>query len=242
MGRLVPMVIATVLGGCAARVPVTVPAAPSVLVPTFAVSVVAVDRECRQVADELAAALGSLEVMRVQPDATTRLRVFGCGVAWRPVAVDTDCSACVLSGEASPVVEGSAQAVVTVSDAASPGDPVVANLLGASRVSLRAPDGALHTLARLPRNLEDDLIHDVAVDLAEQIAPVSTEVHRRIYVDPANGSARQFHNLAVDAELNGQLADAVWWATRAWERRPSPRSARYLAELTRRLSRSSPPL
>ena len=65
-------------------------------------------------------------------------------------------------------------------------------------------------------------------------------VHRRIYENPSIGSARQFHNLAVEAEREGRLEDAVWWATQAWEARPTSNRARYVAELTRRRSRAIP--
>ena len=75
----------------------------------------------------------------------------------------------------------------------------------------------------------------VAVVLA-----VATVVRRRVYANATSGSARQYHNLAVTAEAEGRLQDALWWARRAHEIRPTRRSASYVSELARRVSRVAP--
>lgn len=214
------LALALTAGGCAARVPLRVPPAPSVVVAGRAIAVIAVDRECRNVADLLAARLDGMDGIDVQPTADARLNLYGCTVAWARAKPTSD------------VAHGSALAVAAVSDP----DGVVANLIGAGHTEVRAAGS--ESIVRLPRSADDALYQQVARDLAEQVAPVSTFVHRRIYNDPADGSARQYHNLAVDAELNGKLVDAVWWATLAWEQDPNARRARYVDELERRLSRS----
>lgn len=206
--------------GCAARVPVRVPAAPSVQVPTRAISIVAVDRDCRGIGDELAEQLRSIDGMSVKPNAPTRLNIFACSTAF--VMNDED------------VVEGRTVAIAALSTV----DGVVAHLLGAAQRLEHTAESA--GTVKLPKRVQSNLDAEVARDLAEQVAPVSTVVHRRVYENPSDNSARQFHNLAVAAEREGRLDDAVWWARLSWERRPTARRARYVSELTRRISRTRP--
>ncbi|MCB9678374.1 MAG: hypothetical protein H6737_24945 [Alphaproteobacteria bacterium] len=211
-------ILAMGLVGCAARVPVRVPAAPSVQVPTTAIAVIAVDRDCREIADRLADALHDLDGMSVQPDAPTRLNLYACNSAWTP--------------ESEGVVEGRSVAIAALTTS----DGVAAHLLGAARHIDRAGEGPVRASKRVQAQLDGEVAHD----LAEQVAPVSTVVRRRVYADPSNDSARQYHNLAVAAERDGRLDDAVWWARLAWERNPTVRRARYVSELTRRLARTGP--
>jgi hypothetical protein len=211
------------LSGCAGRVPVRVPAAPSVHIPGTAVAIVAVDRECRDVADALADALGSIEGMTVRPGSPNQIKVHLCRTSWVPNADEQ-------------ALEGRAVAVGVLST----DEGVVARLLGSSRAvdpfERTRRDGSFQPSKRVGVLLQKD----VALDLAEQVAPVSTVVRRRVYDNPGDNSARHFHNLAVAAEREGRLGDALWWAQLAWERRPTPRSARYVSELTRRVSRTDP--
>ena len=53
------------------------------------------------------------------------------------------------------------------------------------------------------------LEREVARDLSEQIAPVPTQVYRRVYTNTSANSARHFHNLAVAAEADGRVDDAL---------------------------------
>lgn len=209
------MLFAGLALGCAARVPVELAAAPSVAVPDAVVSVVSVDRDCRAVADALTSALRSMDGMAVHPNAPTRVNILACNTSW----ADT--------GEQ---IEVRSQAIAAIS--ADRG--VLAKLLGASSEVLRGEADGTIALRKSSENL---LVEGVAQDLAEQIAPVPTRVHRKVYENPSAGSARQYHNLAVAAEREGRIDDAVWWATQAWEERPTSRRARYVAELTRRRSR-----
>ncbi len=221
----------SVVSGCAGRVPVRVPAAPSVQIPGTAIAVVAVDRDCRDVADDLADALGDIEGMSVRPSAPNQIKVHLCRTSWVPHAERQQ-------------LEGRSVAVAVLSTH----EGVVARLLGSARGIDELDRSADHHDAppsgradlqpskRVVANLEREVAHD----LAEQVAPVSRVVRRRVYDNPSDNSARHFHNLAVQAERDGRLDDALWWARLAWERRPTPRSARYVSELTRRLSRTDP--
>lgn len=208
------MLLAFAVGGCAAKVPLAVPAAPSLPMAKREFAVVSVDRPCRDVADRLASRLSELPGVVVRPDASTRLSLFACSTSW-------------VDGTAGAEAGGLAIVAVTTTSDGAP--RLVANLMGAGRATQRSRRAA-----------EASILDDITRDLAEQVAPVTTLVHRRVYADPGVGSARQFHNLAVDAEASGRLADALWWATLAWERHPSPRRARYVAELDRRVSRAAP--
>ncbi|MEZ4323199.1 MAG: hypothetical protein R3F61_37390 [Myxococcota bacterium] len=220
MTRLRPGILAILLTGCAARVPVSVPAAPSVHVPGTAIAVISAGRECREVADSLADALHQMDGMVVQPDAPNQITVFACRNAYATVDEHT--------------IEGRSVAIASLASE----DGTNARLLGsAHRLDRAAHEGGRF---RLNKRVQSDLALDVAVDLAEQIAPVSTVVRRRVYENPGENSARQYHNLAVAAERDGRIDDALWWARLAWERRPNVARARYVSELTRRLARTEP--
>ncbi|MCA9568976.1 MAG: hypothetical protein KC656_14100 [Myxococcales bacterium] len=206
------------LGGCAARVRVEVPASPTVAVSANAIAVVSDNRDCREVADRLAEQLRDA-AMDVRPDAPARITVFACNRSWS-------------STNPTDTLEGRSQAIAAV----TVNGEIEAQLVGAAgRVEPMADihEGLVHYRHRLERDLDGE----VARDLAEQIAPVPLMVRRRVYAATGVGSARAFHNLAVAAEREGQLPDALWWAERAQEARPSPLRARYVEELSRRLNR-----
>lgn len=204
--------------GCASRVKMEVPAAPTVRTEARSIAVVADNRMCREIADALAEQLRGAN-LDVRPDADARLTVFACNQSW-------------LTEDAS--LEGRAQAVASL----RANGFVQAQLLGVASHGQPADEVEQEGTIRYKRRVQRSLQQRVARDLAEQVAPVPLPVRRRVYTNSPVGSARSYHNLAVTAEREGRLLDALWWAERAHEIQPSKLRARYVEELSRRVSRT----
>ncbi len=198
--------------GCASTVRVDVPATPVVPVEARAMAVVTDHHACDPIADRLADQLRTADI-DVRPDASARITVFACNLGW-----------------SSTEARSHALAALTQDGA------LLAQLLGAAARPLPSRLSSTESV-RHRKRLERDLHHRVAQDLAEQVLPVPLRVTRKIYTNTPVGSARSFHNLAVAAEREGKLEDALWWAERAQEVRPSKLRARYVEELSRRLNR-----
>ncbi|MBX2796152.1 MAG: hypothetical protein KTR31_00745 [Myxococcales bacterium] len=214
---------------CAARVHLSIPASPAVVLPERAVSVVARDRGCQSVADTLVAALRESDSLHVLPTAKTRLEVFGCGddQSWTLQEI-------VRSDEQRvrrrTLVAARAHAVVAVTHHGR----VLAHLLGAGRAHYDSSWQPTRWLS-IRNTARRHATHDLVDDLETQLDPMPTFVQRRVYPNAAEGSARALTTRAVRAEQSGDVLEALRWARAAWERQPTTRTAGYVVELRRRV-------
>lgn len=229
MPRIVWITFA-LLGACAPKVQVAVPAMPAIDLDTSRVAVVAGSHECRAVADALVAELNQTPGITVDPRAHVRLEVIECDQPLFPVEVDVEIESGVDRRRLS--VEGSAHALVAVRrDGAAE-----AHLIGATRRELRGAWGENNPVA-LSKAVEHELVDAVAADLADQLRPVPLIVERRVYANPTPGTPQETFNLAVKAESEGRLHEAHRLAALANDARPSPRTEAYLAALDALIAR-----
>ena len=225
------------LSACSQHVQVPVAAWPSVSLSSDAISVVAVKRNCRYIADALVTALVAAPGLRVDPRATTRLAVSDCGESFHTevdVFQEFDRENGRSVDRRRVVIDGRAHAVITVMN----GDLVIARLLAGARENIAGQWGAESDYLRLSKSARRQLSDSVAGDLTEQLRPVPRLAHRRIYPRAPNGTARHLHSLAVLAEQQGDLPLARRLAGAAHADHPSDRSEDYVRELDSLLLRS----
>jgi hypothetical protein len=229
------MSVLLLLLGCAKQVTWQVQPAPSYTLPSLEVSVVAGDRACKRVADELAATLSARPGVRVHPGAGVRLELAQCeddvdttvelesthpGLTYNPM-VSTERKRVTMRGWAS--------AVMSIT---SPGSPPV-RLPGGAERRERSPwlEDTGFQLPRAALALQDAVRRDLALDLADQLAPLPATIRRTLYRDPEPGTARQLHNQAVDAERGGDLDGALKLARQAYAAHPTADAMRYIEAL-----------
>jgi hypothetical protein len=224
------VLLLSLLVACARHVEWQVQPVPSYALPSLDITVVAGDRECKRVADALAYALGSRPGVLVRPDAPQRLEVRDCDERLHTtVEIDGVYPGLGYGNETYReqrrfTVRGLARAELKI------GRDVT--LLGSADRRMRGPwitDGDLDIPATL--TFREDLRRDVALDLADQLAPLPSTIRRTLYVDPEPGTARELHNAAVDAEREGQLDRALELARQAYAADPSPSAMRYIEAL-----------
>lgn len=234
MARSALIACAVLWGGCAHTVNLELEAAPSVAVVAESVAVVSRDRSCSPVANALIDELRDSGGPGVDPNAAVRIELVRCGTPSYALTVLEE----VRAGggvRRSAELDGRLHAVAVVYGGGHP----QAHLIGATRHSSHGgwrTDG-LGDLVQLRRAVERDMSDEVARDLAQQLLPVRTVVKRRVYPNANRGSARERLTLAVQAELVGDLDDALHHARAALDERPSERAAAYVRELERRSSR-----
>jgi hypothetical protein len=225
------------LSGCAHKVRVEVPAAPAVALRWEGpkIAVVAQDRDCRDVADALVAELNAVDGLEVDPRAEVQLRVQRCG---RSRSVHIDIRVEGDQDRRRVLMEGRAHALVAVYDEGQP----QAHLIGSARHFDNSAWGDIDVLGRR-RSMDRALTAILARDLATQVSPKPRVTERRVHPRAPEGTARRFYHDAVLAELSGDLIEAHRLAMKAWQERPTDRTAAYLHELETRLQRSgsSPP-
>jgi hypothetical protein len=220
--------------GCARQVTWQVQPRPSYALPGLEVSVVAGDRGCKHVADELASTLSARPGVLVRPDAPVRLQLQDCdGEIDTTVELESTYPGLVYDNNVFSErrrydMRGWANAVLVVQ---SSGVPTV-KLAGGAERKVRGPwvsEGQLE----IPRalSLEVSVRRDLATDLADQVAPLPATIRRTLYRDPEPGTARQLHNEAVDAEREGDLDRAVELARQAYAANPTQSSMQYIEAL-----------
>ncbi len=222
--------------GCAHRtVSVEVAPAPAVALDTRTVAVVAQDRECRATADALIQSLDQMASIQVDPRAEVRLLVFGCGldIGWT-LRQEVDATGDRTQSIQKADLTGRGHAVVAVTTPAG----TQAHLVGSSRDGHLGSWG-VREMFRTQRAIRQSLTRNLADDLASQLNPLPQQLARRVYPNASEGSARDFHNLAVQAEQRGDLDEALRLARAALEERPTERTATYLHALERRISPST---
>jgi hypothetical protein len=84
--------------------------------------------------------------------------------------------------------------------------------------------------------IRDRVVGDMANDLAQKVAPLPETVRRRWYRNPEPGTAKDFHNKAVDAERSGDFTSAIRFATQSMNASRTPRTVSYLRDLEARRS------
>lgn len=222
--------LALFLLGCAHRVEWQVQPRPSYTLPSLEVAVVSADKSCKRVADELVETLSARPGVLVRPDAPQRLVVLGCDerldttVEMEQNYLGLQYPTEVVQEQRRYNMRGYAQAELQVGESV--------RLLGTAERNLRGPwvtDGDLD----IPRALalREGLRRDLAMDLADQLAPLPETIRRTIYRDPEPGTARELHNEAVEAEQKGELDAALVLARRAYAAQPSQARMRYIEAL-----------
>ena len=209
---------------------------PAVTAPMARVSVVASDKRCQDFANALAIEFSMRNGIQVVPDAPTRLLLNLCRVE---LSTEIDVTQTYGVGSASlleqrdQAVRGHGMAVMTIE---VEGQPIGMVNSEAKRIRLvRDGDpGHLHKRSYI----RDRVVGDIADDLAQQLDPLPQTVRRRWYRNPEPGTARAFHNKAVDAERSGNLGEAIRLATEAVNAARTPKSVAYLRELESRHSTS----
>ncbi len=220
--------------GCAHQVSWQVQPAPSYTLPSWEVSVVAGERGCKRVADELASTLSARPGVRVRPDAPVRLEVVRCDdevdttVELESVYPGLVYSTRVYKEQRRYEMRGWASAELVVESAGAP----TVRLTGGAERSERSPWVSEEDL-EIPRalSLREAVRRDLAHDLADQLAPLPATIRRTLYRDPEPGTARQLHNQAVDAERAGDLDNALRLAKEAYAANPTASAMRYIEAL-----------
>ena len=222
------MSIFSLLFACAPHVSWQVQPAASYTLPSLEVTVVAGDRSCKRVADELVSALASRPGVVVRPDAEQRLEVRGCDERLDTTveiqAYYFGYGADAGQDERRYTMRGVAGAELWIGGGT--------RLIGAAERRLRGPwvkDGDLD----IPRALvlRDGLRRDLAMDLADQVAPLPETIRRMVYLDPEPGTARELHNAAVTAEQTGDLNEALRLAKAAYAAEPTRSRMRLIQAL-----------
>lgn len=233
MKRILAMAVLLALSGCARRVQVALPAAPAVALESQTVAVVAGGRACRDVADALVQRINTLEGMRVDPSSPVRLTVQGCSNTFDPQVDITVSDNSDWLGRITVVGRG--HAVVQVQ---TQGETRATLIATGERYAQGELEGSMVALRkRVSRNLTEA----VADDLTEQLRPIPRVVQRRVYPNAESGTARAHINLAVTAELEGDLLTARDHALRALEISPSAEFAAYARELDQLVQRMDVP-
>lgn len=231
MRRSLAILLLALASGCARTVQVELPALPAVSLDSSRVAVVAVERDCREIADALVQQLNVLG-FQVDPGAAVRLEVSSCERPLQPVQVDVEIEQDVDRRRLS--IEGRAHAVVAVQVDGHP----QAWLIGASSQIARGNWNDPDPIG-LSRMVQRSLVDGVASDLADQLRPLPRLVDRRVYARAPDGTAHALHNRAVDAEARGELQEAFRLAQLAHDENPSARARAYVEELELRIARGT---
>jgi hypothetical protein len=243
MLRLAAIAITTCLTvGCAPKVKIEHPAQPALQIDATSVAVVSHDRECRDIADELATHLNE-NGLRVDPRAAVRLDLYGCGQSFETkveVSQRADQQG-VSSDERRATVEGRGHAAVNVTVHGETEATLIGS--GSQLATGSWQNRDIREVLDMRRGVDKHITQAVARDLAEQISPMPTLVSRRVY-SMAIGNGGRLHNQAVQAELSGDIPRAHTLALAALASRPGHRGhQRYVSDLDhllQRLSRDSP--
>jgi hypothetical protein len=235
MVRLLMTMLPLIAVGCTSSMKVELSPIPTVSLETTSVSVVASDRDCRQIANALIHTLRDQYGFQVTPLSPIRLTLSDCGASYETNITVTQSvtSDKFLADNRKVSMVGHSHASLSVSayghiQAYSIGTGFQENVVGRNAESL----------VTLRRVTADNLIGLVAEDLASQVSPVPKEVARRVFPNAPNHSARGLHTLAVEAESMGAFEAALEYARAAHNQRPTHQSQAYVAELDRRAQHS----
>ncbi len=200
-------------------------------VTTTTVAIVAMDKDCRPLADALVKALGARPGVDVRPDAEQKIFVAKCDdLVTTTVDVEgnypgLDYGNSVYFERRRYTLHGWARGEMSVQ---GPGvEPM--RFSSSSERDLRGSWVSGGDLD-IPANpeLHTRLTADVADGLADKLVPLPETIRRTVYADPEPGTARQLHNDAVAAERAGNLDNAMALAKAAYAADPSPAAMDYL--------------
>lgn len=235
MVRLLLTASPLILIGCTSSMRVEVSPIPTVDLATTSVSVVANDRECRAIANELVRTLREQYRFLVTPLSPIHLSLSDCGSSYETnISVTQSVSPDKFLADTRKVsMIGHAHASLTVNafgsiQAYSIGTGIQENIIGRHGESL----------VTLRRVTSENLNTLVAEDLASQVSPVPKEVARRVFPKARDHTARGLHTLAVKSEAVGAFEAALEYARAAHSQRPTHQSQAYVAELDRRAQHS----
>ncbi len=225
------MLLVLAVLGCVHQVSWEVQPRPSYTLPSLEVSVIAEDRACKRVADDLVDQLGTRPGVRVKPGASVQLILHECQEGSNLI-VEVEDLASVGFPPSPEVVRRYLRRAWSTGELVvhGPGAPVT--LLGSAertdRGSWERSDGdPIPALVALQTSLRRDL----ARDLADQVAPLPETLRRQVYRDPQPGTSRQLHNEAVQAEREGDLQRAARLAEQAYAANPTRAEMLYLEDL-----------
>ena len=235
MLRLLTTLFALSIVGCSPSMRVEISPIPTLNIASTSVSVVASDRECRTIANELVDILRSSYGFQVDPLSPIRLTLSDCGAHYETNVTVTQPveSGRFLADHRKISVLGSAHASLAVSAFGN----VQAYSIGTGRQEGVVGRHA-ESLVTLRKVTETNLNSLVAEDLASQVSPVPKEVARRVFPNAPGDTARGLHTLAVQAEALGAFDAALEYARAAHDQRPTHQSRAYMAELDRRVQHS----
>lgn len=227
------MLVLLTFAGCVHQVSWEVQPRPSYTLPSLELSVVAGDRACKRVADELVDVLAARPGVRVKPGSAVQLTVGRCDEG-SDITVEIQ-NQFVGGSAVDPRYDQErryhrrawATGELTVS---GPSAPVT--LLGTAERTDRGQWGG-ESATEIPAliTLRDALRRDLARDLADQVAPLPETLRRMVYRDPQPGTSRQLHNEAVQAERDGDLQRAHDLAAQAYAANPTRAEILYMDEL-----------
>ncbi len=218
------------LSGCATRVAWEVRPAPAVALDTTNIAVATEDRACKPVADRLVRTLSARPGVDIQPRAETRLVVESC-----EQFVETTVEIQQNQAEAGTLATDRRRTTVVGQGLATVGVYSGQERIAELEVSVDLQDRADWNatgqggpqVAGMSRGVDDEL----ALSIADQIAPLPKDLKRRMYKDAEPGTARALHNQAVVAEQDGELNLALSLAEEAYAANPTSSNMRYLEEL-----------
>lgn len=225
------MVVLIALFGCSHRVSTwkeTPPAA--VALPDTQVAVVADERACRRIADEVTKALAARPGFSVSPQAEARLVLRNCATDVRAdVDIRIEQGATGVDERAVRFV-GTASTEVVIAVAGT--DTVLSESV--VRDSGGRWDPSRDDFTEGAFIVQGQLFRDLGEAVAQRVAPLPETIKRRMYHEPEPGTAKAFHNDAVQAEQRGDLHTAYQLAIEAYAANPTPRGMAYIEELKRR--------
>ncbi len=210
---------------------------PIARVEVSAVAIAASSRECRAVADALTRHLSARPGLVIDPGAPTRLVVESCE---QQIGVTVEVDDSLTQDDHLPgsdlrrtVVEGRGSTRVVVWQSSQE----VAVLEGTGRRVEASAWTRDSTPPPRPYPVREAVTELVALDVADQVAPLPETLRRRLYRDPEPGTARDLHNQAVAAERQGELATAMELAREAYAAQPTAEALAYLEALEHHAAR-----
>jgi hypothetical protein len=225
---------------CAPHVSWQYQPAATYALPAAEVAVVADDRRCGPVADELVKALRARPGVEVRPGAEVKLVVTACDAEVH-TTLEQESNYLGLGYPDTVVQErqrytqrGTGRAMLLVTGTGQPTTTLRAN----AERDLRGgwvSDGSLDVPATM--ELQDRLDRELGWQLADMILPLPETVRRVVYRDPEPGTSRALHNEAVAAERHGKLDEAMRLARAAYAADPTQRSRDYMLALEQHASR-----
>lgn len=226
--------------GCAPHVSWQYQPAATYALPAAQVAVIADDRRCGPVADELVGALRARPGVEVRPSADVKLVVTACDAEVH-TTLEQESNRLGLGYPATVVQErrrytmrGTGRAMLLVTGTSQPTTTLRADA-GRDLRGGWVTDGSLDVPATM--ELQRLLDRELGWQLADMILPLPETVRRVVYRVPEPGTSRALHNEAVAAEQRGDLDEAMRLARAAYAADPTQRTRDYMVAVEQHASR-----